>query len=208
MTFSLDFRKENLALKFERYLENSKYIDCHHADIQSLAGHLSDGIKEEEKLAKKIFEWVRDEIKHSHDFKLNPVTSIASEVLRHKTGYCYAKSHLLAALLRACNIPTGLCYQRLSISGEGPPYCLHGLNAIYLNKHGWYRVDPRGNKKNVLAEFSPPKEKLAFPISEINEKDFSEIWHEPLPDVIKCLSKYQNYLEVYQNLPDVEITRN
>jgi len=39
------------------------------------------------------------------------VTCSASEVLREGTGICFAKSHLLAALLRAVGIPAGLCYQ-------------------------------------------------------------------------------------------------
>ena len=34
---------------------------------------------------------------------------------------------------------------RRSIDDVGPPYCLHGLNAVFLPEHGWYRVDPRGN---------------------------------------------------------------
>lgn len=34
----------------------------------------------------------------------------ASDVLKHRTGYCYSKNHLLAALLRVNKIPTGLCY--------------------------------------------------------------------------------------------------
>jgi len=67
-------------------------------------------------------------------------------VLKYKTGYCYAKSHLLAALLRANNIPAGLCYQRLTIENDMLPYCLPALNAVYLPKYGWYRIDARGNK--------------------------------------------------------------
>ena len=148
------------------------------------------------------FEWVRDNIKHSNDFKLNPVTCTASEVLKYKTGYCYAKSHLLTALLRANNIPAGLCYQRLSIEDNGAPYCLHGLNAAYLRDFGWYRLDPRGNKKNVDAQFNPPKEQLAFLTADISEKDFPEIWPEPLPVVVETLQNHHTYYDVYLNLPD------
>lgn len=57
-------------------------------------------------IAKACFEWVRDEIHHSYDYQMSPVTCRASDVLQHKTGYCYyAKSHLLVALLRANEIP-------------------------------------------------------------------------------------------------------
>ena len=61
---------------------------------------------------------------------------LRSSVLMHKTGYCYAKSHLLAALLRSNGLPAGLCYQRLSVDDDGAPYSLHGLNADFLKNHG------------------------------------------------------------------------
>ena len=57
------------------------------------------------------FEWVRDSIGHSYDVSDPRITLSATEVLEHRVGLCYAKSHLLAALLRAEGIPTGLCYQ-------------------------------------------------------------------------------------------------
>ncbi len=96
------------------YLQASEYIDIHHPLIQETAQQLAANLQGDEAIAKSCFEFVRDNIKHSWDFQLNPVTCKASEVLRHGTGYCYAKSHLLAALLRANNIPAGLCYQRLT----------------------------------------------------------------------------------------------
>ena len=115
------------------------------------------------------------------------------------------KSHLLAALLRANSIPAGLCYQRLTIEDEQPPFCLHGLNAIYLERYGWYRVDARGNKEGVCAEFCPPTEKLAFPVIIGGEADLPEIWGEPLPVVIEALERGKNYLDVAENLPDIEL---
>src|SRR5437016_7948002 len=144
----------------EEFLDAREIIDWTQPLVSSKARELSTGLTRAEDIARNCFEWVRDEIQHSSDFKRNPVTCRASEVLRAGTGYCYAKSHLLAALLRAHSIPAGLCYQRLSIDDSGPPFCLHGLNAVYLPDLGWYRIDPRGNKKNVDAQFSPPNEQL------------------------------------------------
>jgi len=126
--------------------------------------------------------------KAAWDYRINPVTCKASEVLTHGTGYCYAKSHLLAALLRANAIPVGLCYQRLTVESAGPPYCLHGLNTAYLGQYGWYRIDARGNKPSVLADCCPPIEKLAFPVIDPLERDFPEIWAEPLPLVVNALT--------------------
>lgn len=189
----------------QKYLESSDYINWNNPEIKALAKLLASDSSNEEELTKKCFEWVRDNIKHSAEFKLNPVTCKASDVLKHKTGYCFAKSHLLAALLRANNIPTGLCYQRLSIDDKAAPYSLHGLNAVYLEKYGCYRLDARGNNKMVNAQFTPPNEQLAFPINLNSEADLPEIWAKPLAVVIATLEKYDTYEEVYLNLPDIEL---
>lgn len=188
----------------KEFLQHSRYIDFDNKEIRNLAKELSKNLTSKLEIAKACFEWVRDNIKHSVDFKLNPVTCKASDVLKHKTGYCYAKSHLLAALLRANKIPAGLCYQRLSIHDNGAPYSLHGLNAIYLEEYGWYRVDARGNKKGVDAQFCPPKEQLAFAIQFEDEIDYSEILSEPLSVVTSTLEKYTTYTDILKNLPDMK----
>ena len=185
----------------EEYLAVSEYIDWQDPEIKKLAAQLSSG-KNDIEIAKTCFEWVRDNIKHSWDYKLEQVTCKASEVLKYGTGYCYAKSHLLAALLRANNLPAGLCYQRLSINDDGAPYSLHGLNAVYLKEFGWYRIDARGNKEGVDAQFTPPKEQLAFPINDKNEKDFTEVLVEPNQAVISILTTCPTVKDVFDNLPD------
>lgn len=188
----------------KEFLESSKYINWDNPEIKALAKSLSTEYSLDEEIAKNCFEWVRDNIKHSSDYNLNPVTCKASDVLIHKTGYCYAKSHLLAALLRANDIPAGLCYQRLSVEGDnGAPFCLHGLNAVFLKNQGWYRIDARGNKEGVNAKFTPPEEQLTFPINLEGEADLPEIWPEPLAIIVSVLEKSNSYKDVYYNLPDV-----
>jgi transglutaminase-like putative cysteine protease len=187
-----------------KHLESTEYIDWTNPSVSAQAKSLAVGCISTEDIARRCFEFVRDEIKHSWDFKLDPVTCKASDVLRHGTGYCYAKSHLLAALLRANNIEAGLCYQRLTIT-DVPPFCLHGLNAVYLEPFGWYRVDARGNKQGISTYFSPPVERLAFPIVTHGEANFPEIWAEPLPAVIEALKKNRTVKELASNLPDIEM---
>ena len=187
----------------ECYLASSTYVDWEHPEIVAKAAALADSLDDVEAIARRCFEFVRDEIPHSLDFQMNPVTCKASDVLAYGTGYCFAKSHLLAALLRANGIPAGLCYQRLSIDDEGPPYTLHGLNAVYLEPHGWYRVDPRGNKPGIDTAFCPPVEKLAFEIRLAGEADFPEVWAEPLTVVVEALTQNESYDAVARNLPDV-----
>lgn len=186
----------------KEFLESSKHINWNHPEVAEKAASLSNGSSDKLVVAQACFQFVRDEIRHSWDHKMNPVTCRASDVLKHRTGYCYAKSHLLAALLRANGIPTGLCYQRL-VTNDDVSFSLHGLNAAYLEKFGWYRIDARGNKLGVNAEFCPPIEKLAFPVIEDGEANLSEIWSEPLPVVVRVLESCEDYLQVSDNLPDI-----
>jgi transglutaminase-like putative cysteine protease len=189
----------------KEYLQVSEIIDWDHREIVKCAKQITLGCESPEAIAKACFEWVRDKIFHSCDFKMNPVTWRASDVLLHKTGYCYAKSHLLAALLRANQIPTGFCYQRLSIDDRGAPYSLHGFNAIYLPKIGWYRVDARGNKTGVNAQFTPPDEQLAFETQFPEEADFQTIFTEPLSIVVKALQAQTTWNDMLHNLPDISL---
>ncbi|MDV3349499.1 transglutaminase family protein [Leptolyngbyaceae cyanobacterium CCMR0082] len=185
------------------YLQTSNIIDWQHPSIVELAAFLAKGHGKPTEIAQVCFQWVRDEIRHSFDYQLNPVTCRASDVLRHRTGYCYAKSHLLAALLRANAIPTGFCYQRLSVNDQGAPYCLHGLNAVYLPEIGWYRIDPRGNRGGIDARFMPPQEKLAFSPRLTEETDFPAILPAPLAVVVDALNNYQTWHSLLQKLPDL-----
>lgn len=191
----------------EKFLEHSTYIDWQHPAILNQAAQLADATTGPEDIAKKCFEFVRDGIRHSWDYRddaHNPVTCKASDVLLQRTGYCYAKSHLLAALLRANGIPAGLCYQRLTITDQ-PPYCLHGLNAVHLPDHGWYRIDARGNKSNVDAQFCPPQERLAFANVASGEKYYEGIWSTPHAEVIRVLETYTTVEQVYQHVPDIGV---
>ena len=192
----------------QKYLNASDMIDWQHPAVLSKAEGLARDLQVDEAIVKACFVFVRDQISHSLDSQQNPVTCRASAVLEHGTGYCYAKSHLLVALLRANHIPAGLCYQRLTIDHDQPAFCLHGIVAVFLQKYGWYRIDPRGNKPGVDAQFCPPLEKLAFPIITKGEADLPEIWPEPLAMVVDALQAGKNYLDVAENLPDVELIKS
>jgi transglutaminase-like putative cysteine protease len=187
----------------DKYLQASQIIDWQDPSILHLATTIKLEHQTTEKIAKACFEWVRDEIHHSVDYQMNPVTCVASDVLEYKTGYCYAKSHLLAALLRANAIPAGFCYQRLRIDDRVTSFCLHGLNAIHLPEFGWYRVDSRGNRQGVDARFTPPNEQLAFNLNLPGETDFPNIFPEPLPIVIEALQTHSLWDELFHHLPDL-----
>ena len=191
---------------FEPFLRSTEVIDWLHPSVLAKSKELAHGLTGPVDTARRCFEWVRDRVQHSGDFHRNPVTCAASDALAEGTGYCYAKSHLLAALLRANDIPTGFCYQRLSIHDNGAPYSLHGFNALYLPGFGWYRLDARGNKPGVDAQFDPPVERLAFHISLPGERAFSEILSDPLPEVVAALRSQSTWDGMLANLPDWPFT--
>ncbi|MCL2458805.1 MAG: transglutaminase family protein [Desulfobulbus sp.] len=192
------------AIPLERYLAPGRHVDFDHPEVRAQAAALADGLSNPVAIARQCFEFVRDAIRHSWDFRENPVTCRASDVLRHRTGYCYAKSHLLAALLRANRIPAGLCYQRLAREEGGASHCLHGLNAVLLPGFGWYRIDARGDKPGITTAFCPPREMLAYQPHKPGECDLAGIWPEPLPVVIAVLEHCPDAIQAYAQLPDIK----
>ncbi len=196
-------RLANRVIRVHEFLASTDVIDWQHPEVLARARVLRGDLTSAEDIARRCFEWVRDEITHSVDAGATVVTCAASEVLREGTGYCYAKSHLLAALLRANGIPVGLCYQRLSLDAEGTRFCLHGFNAVFLPAIGWYRVDARGNRADIDTQFMPPTERLAFAIQVPGEATLPDIFSAPLAVVVDTLRAHTHAKELAGNLPDL-----
>lgn len=186
------------------YLAASEVIDYENKNIQAVAAKLAKTTNNKIELAKNVYEYVRDTIPHSFDINGTVVTCEASSVLKYQEGICYAKSHLLAALLRYLQIPTGFCYQKLVLDdADTSLMTLHGLNAIYLESlDKWIRVDARGNKAGVKAEFNTEHEVLAYPVrTEYQEIDFSNVYAQPNEKVVAALRNSKNCEELIANLP-------
>ncbi len=190
----------------EDYLGCSKYIDFEHPMILAKANELKSMAKNEIYLIKISYEFVRDEIKHSWDVQDRRVTCKASEVLEQKVGICWAKANLLAALLRACGVPTGICYQRLTL-GDTPEtgFCIHALNAVYIKSlNKWIRLDARGNKAGADAQMNLEYEQLAFSVRpEMGEVDYKIVYANPADKLMKVLEESNDAIYMYLNsLPD------
>ncbi|SDN24315.1 Transglutaminase-like superfamily protein [Fictibacillus solisalsi] len=192
--------------QLDDYLRETEVVDFSHAAIAALADKLFHPSQTELEKVKIVFEYVRDEIAHSWDIQSRRITCSASDVLTHKEGICYAKSNLLAALLRREGIPAGFCYQRLMLfDTPDKGYCIHALNGVYLKSlKKWVRLDGRGNKEGVSAEFSVDQEKLAFAVQpEQGEKDYPVIYAAPHSKTIAVLKENDDALDMYLNgLPE------
>ena len=186
------------------YLVSDSIVDWQTPAVRQKALELTQSLPDEVDKARCLYEWVRDAIPHTHDAGLDVVTCSSSEVLQHGTGICFAKSHLLAALLRAVGIPAGFCYQVLALN---PPVddetVLHGFNAIYLaSLDRWIRVDARGNTSGINAQFSINKEQLAFAMDPAaDEFIYEAIFASPVDSVVRSLKRYATLRALWQDLP-------
>lgn len=187
------------------YLKEDDVIDYSDESITQLADELYKKAYSETEYIKAAFEFVRDKISHSADINEDMITCSASEVLRAGHGICFAKSHLLAALLRCKSIPTGFCYQKLTFGDETSPVLVyHGLNGVYLDDYKkWIRLDARGNKGGINAQFSIDEEKLAYLVcTEKGEEDGLVIYYTPDKKILEKLRNNKTRTELWNNLPN------
>ncbi len=182
------------------YLAVTPVINWNASIVTNKATELTADLQDDVTKAQHLFEWVRDNIPHSKDIDVDVVTCSASEVLEKGTGICFAKSHLLAAMLRAVGIPTGFCYQ-VCVADDSK--ILHGFNGIYLaSLNRWIRTDPRGNTGEINAQFDLQQERLAFPPnSTLGEFVFEQIWSNPIPEVVEVLTKFKSRRQMWKHLP-------
>lgn len=99
----------------EAYLACNQLINYESPEVSGLAEKLRLKEGDEISSVKKAYEYVRDSFPHTFDVNAEGVACSASDVIKLGHGVCYAKAHLLAALLRYAGIPAGMCYQRLCL---------------------------------------------------------------------------------------------
>lgn len=185
------------------FLQENEYVDYNSEIIQKKIAELFSTDMNETEKAKIAYEFVRDEIPHSFDCNADIITAKASDVLKYKTGICHAKANLLAALLRSQGIPTGFCFQHITLlNDDSLGYCVHAYNAVFI-ENKWIKLDARGNKQGVNAQFSTNEPTLAFP----NRKEYDEyfwkgIYSSPHMPTMEMLTKAECLQDIMDNIPD------
>lgn len=186
------------------YLKCDEVIDFNDKAVSETACRLFSEAADETGFIRAAYEFVRDRISHSADINAQELTYTASQVLAAGHGICFAKSHLLAALLRCRGVPAGFCYQRILLCENSDKLVYHGLCGVYISEADrWIRLDPRGNKNGVNAQFSIETEQLAYPIRpELGEKDVMTVY--PVPDKVisEKLKRYNTRTELWGDLPE------
>ncbi|MCX4713679.1 MULTISPECIES: transglutaminase family protein [Streptomyces] len=186
----------------DAYLAADESIDHGHPRVREVATRLARDTDTAYTYARAAFEFVRDTVPHSADSGNQHVTWRASDVLTTLNGICHAKAIALTALLRARSVPAGLCYQRLA-DEDGTAPMLHGLVALRLpGADRWARVDPRGNRPGVDAQFSTEKEQLAWVVREqFNEIDYPVVYAAPPEVILHALRGARDRSELWRTLP-------
>jgi len=188
-----------------RYLEDTIDVDWQTPTVLLQAKALAEGRPVVRDRIEACFLFVRDEIVNSADGGPDVITCRASEVLKERAGTSFAKSHLLAALLRALGIPAGFCYQRRRREPPAKGHALHGLNAVYLaDEARWIVVDARGEAAGVETRVvfdGPPS--LAFASdADAGEVLLPTIFKRPGKRVLDLLGKAPALPAVLEHLPD------
>jgi transglutaminase-like putative cysteine protease len=183
----------------KEYLIETPSIDYMNPIIQEKVKELRNQSSDDLDYIEQSYLFVRDEIPHSWDIGTNIVSKTASEVLINKTGICWTKSCLLAALLRANGIPSGISYQLLTIAGDDSEgHIIHALNTVYVkDSKKWIRIDARGNNENQNTNFSLDKDQLAFQVrEEYGEIDYKDNNADLDERLVNALAKTENLFEI------------
>ena len=189
---------------FDRYLEDTIVVDWQTPSVLECAREFGRGAEHEQKRVEAAFLFVRDEIRQSLDGGTDELPCSASQVLKAQTGLSYAKSHLLAALLRAGGVPSGFGYERIVDSETSAGYALHGFVVCWFSSlERWVALDPRGNTATLHTDFrleGPPS--LAHePDPENGEAVSSVFFARPLKRVVDLLDRGESLGRVRRHLP-------
>lgn len=192
----------NKLYNLDLFLEESSYINYKSKIVSDKAKELFADKTDDIQKAKAVFNFVLS-VPHSFDINADKIAVTASDVLEYNTGICYAKANLFAALLRSCGIPTGFCYQYITVANDDSMgWCIHCLNTVWLDGK-WIKLDARGNTNGINARFSLAEPHLAFDIRpKFGEYAVKGIFAEPEPLTMDILKRSQTINDVRGGLPD------
>ncbi|MEE3328290.1 MAG: transglutaminase-like domain-containing protein [Myxococcota bacterium] len=189
---------------FDRYLEDTIVIDWQTPSVLERAREFGKATEGEENRVRAAFLFVRDEIAQSLDDGTDELPCSASQVLKAGTGLSYAKSHLLAALLRASGVPVGFGYQRVADSETLSGTALHGFVVVWFSSlERWIALDPRGDNESLHSDFGLGvyPEFAHEPQPEKGEVVFPVVLARPLKVVVDLLDRGESLSRVRRHLP-------
>ena len=154
----------------DEYLKPTELCDCDNVELQQKAKEIIKGSETPKEAALRIFYFVREEIPFSMDY----ADAKASRTLKKGTGFCFTKTNLHIALLRAIGIPARCHYAHLNkelLKDVAPrfmynrmPFITHPWPECYLSEK-WIACEALEDKEfykaclrmgNITKEEVPP----------------------------------------------------
>lgn len=148
----------NAPLGIELYLQPTFFIDSDHPDIQRFVKNVIGKELDKKNIAIKLYYAVRDGWRYNpYNIDLQHKALKASSLFNreNKSGYCIEKACLLAACLRAVNIPARLCFfdvknhigvEKLVELLKTDVLVFHACTDIYIDDN-WIKATPAFNKE-------------------------------------------------------------
>jgi transglutaminase-like putative cysteine protease len=154
----------NTIRKMENYLQETKHLDYSSDAVQNLIRPYLNLSSDKEKAVKLYYE-VRDRFLYDpYHLNLKPDFLKASVVLGKKRAWCVEKSIVLAAALRALNIPSRLGYgivvnhigvEKLTKMLKTDEIVFHGYVDVFLNDK-WVKTTPAFDETVCRLSGVPP----------------------------------------------------
>ena len=164
----------NMDRESERFLKPTELINSDHPVIQAKAIELTTGLKSTEEKARRLFYFIRDEIRYVFRAGQKAEEYPASQVLKRQRGFCTQKAILFCALARSCGIPAGIHFYDI-VDYTLPAEFINLLRTNVLYRHGivalnfngkWLQYDATldialVNRNNLIpVDFSPQRDCL------------------------------------------------
>ena len=149
---------KNAELGIDLYLEPTFFIESNHPDIKRFVKNTIGNEVDKTKIAIKLYYAVRDGWRYNpYNIDLHYKAMKASSIFnrQNKEAYCIEKACLLAACLRAANIPARLCFfdvrnhigvEKLVEILHTDVLVFHACTDIYLDGE-WWKATPAFNKE-------------------------------------------------------------
>jgi transglutaminase-like putative cysteine protease len=131
--FPPDFGKDP---ELRVFLAPEDFIESDDQVLIQKAKELTAGVKDSWEAAKRLSEWVAEEI--GYDI---PGGASARNTYDVKEGECGAHSRLFAAFCRAVGIPARVVWGCLYVPNLGGSFGQHGWNEVYMGEAGWIPLD-------------------------------------------------------------------
>jgi len=197
-----DYDLSEKIINFDRFLEETEYIEVNDSELQSKAMIEFNSNSEIETIS-EITKWVNTNIQYDFENYYNGVYS-AKQTYNSGAGVCDEFANLTAAFMRIKGIParyvTGISY-------DGERFGLHGWVEVYLPNTGWIGVDSTYGEAGYVdaAHFAIAKTFDANKAIDFSAKTKSKkkitIQSEPSLDV------ELNSIDFFKNLINAEIIK-